>query len=122
LNCGVDGTLNFGVHLKPNQELKYLNAGSAHTPGCFKAIMTRVCYRLTKLTTIDKTSADMKLDEIYPEHFSALNKADLLNNFNAPTLGAKAAELKAALEDGQTSNKKEKRKRQKKSNLLQSGI
>jgi hypothetical protein len=64
----------------------------------------------------------MKLDEIYPEHFSALNKADLLNNFNASTLGAKAAELKAALEDGRTSNKKEKRKRQKKSNLLQSGI
>ena len=115
LNWGVDGTLNFGVHLKPNQQLKYLNAGSAHTPGCFKAITTGVCYRLTKLTTIDKTSADMKLDEIYPEHFSALNKADLLNNFNAPTLGAKAAELKAALEDevGQATKKRRERDRKR---------
>jgi hypothetical protein len=81
LSWSNEGTLKFGVHLKPNQQLKYLNAGSAHTPGCFKAITTGVCYRLTKLTTIDENSANMKLNEIYPEHFSALNKADLLKNF-----------------------------------------
>jgi hypothetical protein len=43
LSWSDEGTLKFGVHLKLNQQLKYLNAGSAHTPGCFKAIMTGVC-------------------------------------------------------------------------------
>jgi hypothetical protein len=69
LSWSDEGTLKFRVHLEPNQQLKYLNAGSTHTPGCFKAITTRVCYQLTKLTTIDENSADMKLNEIYPEHF-----------------------------------------------------
>jgi hypothetical protein len=41
----------------------------------------------------------MKLDEIDPEHFGTLNKADLLKKFEAPTLGAKAAELEAASKD-----------------------
>jgi hypothetical protein len=77
--------------------------------------MTRVCYQLTKLTTIDENSADMKLDEIYPEHFGALSKADLLKIFDAPTLGAKAAELNAALEDevGQATKKRRERDRKR---------
>ncbi len=53
LSWSVEGT----VHLKLNQQL---NAGSAHTPGYFKAITTGVCYQLTKLTTINENSADMK--------------------------------------------------------------
>jgi hypothetical protein len=109
-----EDTLKFGVHLKPNQQLKYLNVGSAHTPGCFKAIMTGVCYRLTKLTTINENSANMKLNEIYPEHFSALNKADLLKNFEAPTLGTKVAELKAALEDEVRQATKKRKERDRK--------
>ena len=115
LSWSKDGTLKFSVHLKPNQQLKYLNAGSAHTPGCFKAITTGVCYHLTKLTTVNKNSADMKLDEIYPEHFGALSKADLLNNFEAPTLGTKVAELEAALEDevGQAMKKRRERDRKR---------
>ena len=110
-----EGVLNFGVHLKPNQELKYLNVGSAHTPGCFKAITTGVCHRLTKLTTVDEDSTNMKLDEIYPEHFEALNKADLLKNFEVPTLGAKAAELEAASKDevGQATKKRRERDRKR---------
>jgi hypothetical protein len=114
LSWSDEGTLKFAVHLKPNQQLKYLNAGSAHTPGCFKAITTGVCYRLTKLTTIDENSANMKLNEIYPEHFSALNKADLLKNFEAPTLGTKVAELKAALEDEVRQATKKRRERDRK--------
>jgi hypothetical protein len=96
--------------MKPNQQLKYLNAGSAHTPGCFKAIKTGVCYRLTKLTTVDKDSVDLKLDEIYPEHFDALNKANLLKDFEAPTLGVKMAELEAASKDevGQATKKRKR--------------
>ena len=33
--------LKFRIHVKPNQEIKYLNAGNSHTPDSFKAI-TRV--------------------------------------------------------------------------------
>jgi ribosomal protein S13 len=76
--------------------------------------MTGVCYRLTKLTTIDENSANMKLNEIYPEHFSALNKADLLKNFEAPTLRTKAAELEAALEDEVRQATKKRRERDRK--------
>jgi hypothetical protein len=96
LTWDEQGDLKFGVHLKPNQELKYINAGSAHTPGCFKAITTSVCHRLTKLTSIDEDSTHKKLDELYPEHFNALNKAELMKHFEVPTLGTKAAEINAA--------------------------
>jgi len=99
LSWRKDGNLKFGVHMKPNQQLKYLNAGSAHTPGCFKAITAGVCHRLTRLTSVNEDSANMKLDEIYPEHFKALNKAELLNNFEAPTLGDKTLELEAVSKD-----------------------
>ena len=37
-----DGNLQFGVHLKPNQKLKYLDTTSTHTPHCFKAIVSGV--------------------------------------------------------------------------------
>jgi len=110
-----DGTLRFGVHMKPNQQLKYLNAGSAHTPGCFKAITAGVCYRLTKLTTVNEDNADMKLDEIYPEHFKALNKAELLEDFTAPTLEEKTLELETASKDeiGRTMKKRRERDRKR---------
>jgi hypothetical protein len=65
LSWSDDCSLKFGVHMKPNQQLKYLNAGSAHTPGCFNAIKTGVCYPLTKLTTVDEDSVYLKLDEIF---------------------------------------------------------
>jgi hypothetical protein len=48
--------LSFGVHLKLNQQLKYLNKGSAHTSGCFLAITNGVCKWLTKLTMIIETT------------------------------------------------------------------
>jgi hypothetical protein len=114
MSWNEEGILKFGVHMKPNQQLKYLNTGSAHTPGCFKAITTGVCYRLTKLTTVDENNEDMKLDEIYPNHVGALNKADLLKNFKAPTLGAKAAEIEAASKDEVKQATKKRRERDRK--------
>ncbi len=99
MSWDVKGDLTFGVYMKPNQELKYLNNGSAHTPGCFKAINTGVCHRLTKLTMVNEDNVDLKLDELYPEHFGALDKADLLKDFEVPTLGARAAELDVASKD-----------------------
>jgi hypothetical protein len=103
--------------MKPNQQLKYLNAGSAHTPGCFKAIKTRVCYHLTKLTTVDEDSVDLKLDEIYPEHFDALNKANLLKDFEAPTLGVKTASKD---EVGQAMKKRRERETGRGQSILRS--
>jgi hypothetical protein len=108
--------------MKPNQQLKYLNAGSAHTPGCFKAIKTGVCYCLTKLTTVNEDSVDLKLDEIYPEHFDALNKANLLKDFEAPTLGVKMAELELASKDevGQATKKRRERETGRGQSILRS--
>jgi hypothetical protein len=113
LSWSDDGTLKFGVHMKPNQPTTQV--WSAHTPGCFKAIKTGVCYRLTKLTTVNKDSVDLKLDKIYPEHFGTLNKANLLKDFEAPTLGVKAAELEAASKDevGQATKKRRERDRKR---------
>jgi hypothetical protein len=47
------GSLKFGVHMKPNQQLKYLNSSSSHNPGCIKAIPNGVSHRLAKLTSVD---------------------------------------------------------------------
>jgi hypothetical protein len=62
---------------------------------------------------------DLKLDEIYPEHFDALNKANLLKDFEAPTLGVKTAELEAASKDevGQATKKRRERDRKRDSIL-----
>jgi hypothetical protein len=58
---------------------------------------------------------DLKLDEIYPEHFDALNKVILLKDFEAPTLGVKTAELEAASKDevGQATKKRRERDRKR---------
>jgi hypothetical protein len=114
LSWSDQGDLKFSVYLKPNQQLKYLNAGSAHTPGCFKAITSGVCHRLTKLTTIDEDSTDMKLNELYPEHFAALDDAGLTKGFEPPTLATKAAELEAAANDVVAQSLKKRRERDRK--------
>jgi hypothetical protein len=58
---------------------------------------------------------DLKLDEIYPEHFGTLNKVNLLKDFEAPTLGVKKAELEAASKDevGQATKKRRERDRKR---------
>jgi hypothetical protein len=48
----TEGNLQFKVHLKENQILKYLNCGSTHTEACFAAIPTgAVMKRLASLTS-----------------------------------------------------------------------
>jgi hypothetical protein len=64
-----DDSLQFRVHLKPNQQLKYLNRDSTHTAACFKAIPTGVCSRLAKLTTILPFNENTPLQDLYPLHF-----------------------------------------------------
>jgi hypothetical protein len=78
--------LQFRVHLKENQVLKYLNRGSMHTDACFAAIPTEVMKRLASLTTRTKESELMRMDELYPVHAKALKKANLVPD-TFPTLG-----------------------------------
>jgi hypothetical protein len=82
----MEGNLQFRVHLKENQVLKYLNRGSMHTNACFAAIPTGVMKSLASLTTRTKESELMQMDELYPEHAKALKKANLAPDI-FPTLG-----------------------------------
>lgn len=109
-----DDTLFFSVFLKPNQELKYLNAGSSHNPGCLKAIPNGVCHRLAKLTTANDETNPKGLDELYPDHFGALSKANLLNDFEIPTLEMKLQEIQATKVDTETNKIKKRRERDRK--------
>ena len=77
--------LQFQVHLKPNQELTYLNKGSTHTSACFKAIPSGVFGRLAKLTTMTPENANKPLEELYPKHIEVLRKAELIQG-PTPTL------------------------------------
>ena len=54
MSWSEDDKLLFGVHLKENQALKYLNADSQHTRATFKAIPSGVLKRLSKLTTMTR--------------------------------------------------------------------
>jgi hypothetical protein len=81
-----EGNLQFRVHLKENQVLKYLNRGSTHTEACFAAIPTGVMKRLASLTTRADKSESMRMDELYPMHAKALQTANLAPNV-FPTLG-----------------------------------
>ena len=71
--------------MKQNQQLKYLNKGSCHTPACFKATPYIVFQQLGKLTTLNEDMADMSLEDFYPIYIDALKKANLLSE-NIPTL------------------------------------
>ena len=95
----VTEELKFGVYIKHNQEMKYLNSSSIHAPNCLKAIPNGVCQRLAKLTTMDESNKDLKLNVIYPIHFEALEKAGLIKGNKVPTLGT----LKAAIEQSENS-------------------
>ena len=68
----LNASLEFRVHLKPNQLLKYLNKGSTHTAACFKAIPSGVARRLVSLTSLTEENANKRVDELYPKHFNAL--------------------------------------------------
>jgi hypothetical protein len=72
-----DGDLRFRVHLKPNQQLKYLNKGSTHTEACFAAIPNGVLKRLALLTTRTEISEVTRMDILYPLHAKALRAANL---------------------------------------------
>ena len=73
----ADGALEFQVHPKPNQKLKYLNTASIHTNATFNAILSGIFYRLAKMTSRTKKNSQMNIDERYQGHAKALSKAGL---------------------------------------------
>ena len=92
------GDLQFQVHMKENQRLKCLNKGSDHTDHCFNAIPSEVQGSLAKLTAMtDDDNADKQLNELYPYHFQALEKAELVDQ-QVPTLKLEKSRLEASKE------------------------
>jgi hypothetical protein len=79
-------SLEFKVHLKPNQQLKYLNIGSAHTNACFKSIPSGLIRRLSILTSTTPENENKTIDELYPLHIKALKDTDLSTPNSYPTL------------------------------------
>ena len=73
----ADGELEYQVHRKPNQQLKYLNKGGTHTNVTFNVILIGIFYRIAKLTSRTKKNAHMNIDERYQGHAKALSKARL---------------------------------------------
>ena len=69
--------LGFRVHLKDNQQLKYVNRGSSHPSHVFKAIPNGVTKRLATLTSKELAGDNQTIDAVYPEHTKALRHAGL---------------------------------------------
>eukprot|EP00984_Skeletonema_dohrnii_P023783 scaffold12871_cov72-Skeletonema_dohrnii-CCMP3373.AAC.1 len=109
--------LQFRVHVKENQALKYLNRGSNHTNATFKAIPMGVCRRLVSLTSVNADNENKTIDELYPEHFNALRRANLISEKDTfPTLRKASDDLKAHIEERNSEERQEKRQRNAKDN------
>ena len=93
----------FKVYVKPNQKLKYLNLGSAHTPSCYKAITSGIIKWLVKLITVTEENRDVSIDVLYPKHAAALEVAKLSPAEGFPKLGD-------AVEKAQNTNVEKKEK------------
>jgi hypothetical protein len=78
MSWSKEGNLQFGVYLKPGQQLKYVNDVSSHPPYCFKAITKGVFGRLISLTLLTDESRYKSIKDLCPRHFEALNLALLL--------------------------------------------
>jgi len=105
----TNGNLQFRVHLKPNQQLKHLNACSIHTKACFKAIPSGVHKRLPQQTTITETNKNLPLDKIRPQHVQALQHAGPVTK-KVPTL-TEQLQAKAAEQAKDNSNNERNRRR-----------
>lgn len=90
-----DGLLEFTVHLKPNQQLLYLDRGSTHRETTFEAIPQGVFHRLASLTSDTDKYNTLQIDALYPEHATALRAAKLAPP-HFPTVGAVRAATQAA--------------------------
>ena len=69
--------LFWGVHLKPETTLKYLNTDSLHTRSCKYNIGPGVIRRLADLTKRSEDLEYVKVSDYYPKHYQALVTARL---------------------------------------------
>ena len=83
--------------MKPNQELKYLNKESAHSPACLDAIPNGVFQCLVKLSTVNSSNKNASLEEIYPTHLEKLWAVGLIKG-KIPTLGEQLAHMDEVVE------------------------
>ena len=104
------GALRFRVHLKPNQQLLYLNRGSSHTSACYRAIESGVLGRLAKLTSATAATLGRAMHLLYPNHAKALQQAGL----SCATLPT----LKQVLDRPRGSSNRSRRKSAKKSRAV----
>ena len=70
--------------------------------------------RLTKLTTLTDNNMNEPMDKLYPLHYRALRKANLIHNKAIPTLGDKKAELWREMENKTPDKLKKRRERDRK--------
>ena len=89
LSWSENNTLNFGVHRKPGELVKYLNTDSHHHRHHKSAVLSGVELRLALLTTRTPENAKMSLSDIYPDKHDALRLAGQLKlDQKMRTLGA----------------------------------
>ena len=69
------GNLEFQVHQKKNQLLKYLNKEITHTKDTFKSTPNGVLNRLAKIISIMEGKSNMNIKERYPDHKREKSKA-----------------------------------------------
>ena len=69
--------LEYQVHQKPNQKLKYLNKVSTHTNAMCNAIPSGIFNRLANITSRTNKNVQIKMDERYQGHVKALSKSGL---------------------------------------------
>jgi len=93
-----EGDLQFGIFMKENQKLKYLNQGITHCKSCFAAIFQGRTGRLAKLTTRNAENEDKKLNVLFPDHAAAMDLAGILSS-DYPMLGKRQDEPKQRSEE-----------------------
>ena len=115
------GDLNFQIHMKPNQKLKYLNSDSTHLPSTLRAIPAGVLDRLSKLTSKSKKLENVRIDKVYPKHAAALKIAGI-----APDIFPTFSELEnlrgKKTKEEKEIEKKEKRLRRKRESFFCIGV
>ena len=90
MSFDVNQDLCFGIYMKPNFKLKYLNVGSTHHKASINTVPQGVTICLAGLTTITRTTRneDESLSIIYPDIYKALQASGYMRcNAQIPNLG-----------------------------------
>eukprot|EP00957_Ditylum_brightwellii_P134777 10275506-Ditylum_brightwellii.AAC.1 len=78
--------LQFAVHHKENQTIKFVSKDSCNRPSVFKLIPAGFFTCMGRLTSLTLQNAKISIMKLYPLHDKAFKKANLLLK-NVPTVG-----------------------------------